>query len=64
MTETDDIPDEHAGCGGSYTVDPHTGRRTLIARTAPPAPVDAPAAPAAVVPARKPAKPAQPKQGE
>lgn len=26
-------PDEHAGHGGSYTLDPKTGQRTLIQRT-------------------------------
>jgi len=29
------IPDEFAGQGGEYLLDPKTGRRTLIARTAP-----------------------------
>lgn len=28
-------PDEHAGHGGSYVVDPGTGKRTLQERTAP-----------------------------
>jgi hypothetical protein len=31
-----DLPDEHDGEGGSYTVDPKTGRRILVERTAPP----------------------------
>ncbi|QJE03044.1 hypothetical protein HH212_26165 [Massilia forsythiae] len=28
--------DEHEGLGGSYTLDPKTGKRTLVARTTPP----------------------------
>ena len=32
--------DEHAGLGGSYTLNPKTGKRTLVARTEPPAPAD------------------------
>lgn len=35
-TRTTDLPDEHDGEGGSYTVDPKTGQRTLVERTAPP----------------------------
>ena len=27
--------DEHAGLGGSYTLNPKTNKRTLVARTAP-----------------------------
>ena len=33
--------DEHAGLGGSYTLNPKTGKRTLVARTEPPAPAEA-----------------------
>lgn len=36
-------PDEYAGCGGSYVMDPDTGKRTLMQRTQPradPAPED------------------------
>jgi hypothetical protein len=41
--------DEHAGMGGSYILDPETGKRTLVERTGaveptPEAPADAPAA--------------------
>lgn len=32
-------PDEYAGQGGSYLLDPKTGRRTLIERTEPALPI-------------------------
>ncbi|MCR4300182.1 MAG: hypothetical protein NUV51_01085 [Sulfuricaulis sp.] len=57
MTDTE--PDEHAGCGGSYTLDPKTGRRTLIERTQPAADAAEIAAPAPAMPARKSIKPAR-----
>ena len=36
-------PDEHHGMGGTYTVDPATGKRTLVdgSRTEPPKPAEA-----------------------
>jgi hypothetical protein len=33
--------DEHEGLGGSYMLGPKTGKRTLVARTEPPAPAEA-----------------------
>ena len=44
--------DEHDGHGGSYTVDPKTGKRTLIERTKSPASAEPTTAP---VTERKPA---------
>jgi hypothetical protein len=32
------MSDEHEGLGGSYTLNPRTGKRTLVARTEPPVP--------------------------
>ena len=43
----DTITDEFAGQGGSYLVDPKTGRRTLVERTSEPATPAAPVEPAA-----------------
>lgn len=37
--------DEYAGQGGSYLLDPATGKRTLVERTEDPADRPAPAAP-------------------
>lgn len=34
------MSDENEGLGGSYTLNPKTGKRTLVARTAPPAPAE------------------------
>ena len=36
-----DFDDEFSGQGGSYVVDPETGRRVLVERTQEPAPQDA-----------------------
>lgn len=36
-------PDEYHGQGGSYVLDPKTGRRTLIERTQEPGTAEAPA---------------------
>lgn len=35
--------DEHAGHGGSYLLDPKTGKRTLVERTGMPQPAPEPA---------------------
>jgi len=34
------MSDENEGLGGTYTFNPKTGKRTLVARTAPPAPAE------------------------
>jgi len=36
------MSDENEGLGGSYTLNPKNGKRTLVARTAPPVPAEAP----------------------
>lgn len=65
-----DKTDEFAGQGGSYLLDPKTGKRTLVHRTQHPAPGEtdpeagARAAPAPSGPeAASPAAPAKPKKG-
>lgn len=55
--------EEHAGMGGSYLVDPATGRRTLVERAGQPAPANDPAppsTPAATDPAPAPAAAVKP----
>jgi hypothetical protein len=48
-------PDQYAGQGGSYTLDPETGLRTLVERTQDPAqePATEPEAPAEQIPAQE-----------
>lgn len=45
--------DEHAGMGGSYQVDPATGKRTLVERHGQPAENKPAPAPAAAKPVKK-----------
>ncbi len=45
-TPTEPEQDANAGAGGSYIVDPKTGRRTLVERTAPATPPATPPEPA------------------